>query len=745
MKVQRPGSVVFKSAPMAFALPLASLLAPTGYAAGLDSSAPNRESGVLELQEVVVTAQKRTENIQDVPAAVSVISNQLVSDLHASQLTDIGNYVPALQIDSGGSPGQTTISIRGIAPIGRGATVATYIDDSPIGSSSSYGGGNAFALDLLPYDVQRLEVLRGPQGTLYGASSMGGLLKYVLTTPSLEKFEAQVGGDVFAMANADGSPGGGVNARLSGPLLEGKLGLTASYAREHTPGFIDNAASGQTDQNGVMQQSGRVGLDWQPIENLSVKVNALFQQVNADGDATVALDPTTLQPLNGARRDNNLTSQPFSKSIQYYSANIEYRLPWADLISATGYTNTHTSQSQDASYTYGVAFPAFGLPVGASQYAYRLHLEKYTQELRLQSREGSKIEWLAGFFATHEDSENFQSPSALTLDGVPIVGVSPLFVGSLPSTYTEYAGFADLTFHVTGQLDAFGGVRYSKNHQVFSEIGSGPLVGVISLLDQRSSESVTTYNAGVRFRLTDDAMIYARVASGYQPGGPNLAVPGIPPTFKSDTLTDYELGVKTQFFDHHLLLDLDGFDIEWKDIQLLSNGAGFNYALNGGSARSRGLELNAGLRPIPSLAFDATFAYIRSVLTEDVPVIGGLDGDRLPNVPEVSGSFRATYTHTLGGHWMGSLGVGLRVEGQRFSDVNHAYDSRPIAGYGALDLNASVSNDHYTIRIYAKNVTDRQAYLTYNPLVNQASGDITQIEATTLQPRIIGLAFEARY
>jgi outer membrane receptor protein involved in Fe transport len=745
MKFQRPGFRPLKSASMAFALPFASLLAPGAQGATADSSGATQETGSIQLEEIVVTAQKRSENIQDVPAAVSVISNQLVNDLHATQLTDVGAYVPALQIDSGGSPGQTTISIRGIAPIGRGATVATYIDDSPVGSSSTYGGGNAFALDLLPYDVERLEVLRGPQGTLYGASSMGGLLKYVLNTPSLESFEAQVGGDVFGVADAGGGPGGGVNARLSGPLVEGKLGVTASYAREHTPGFIDNSATGQRDQNGVMQQSGRLGLFWQPVEQLSVKLNALFQQVNADGDATVALDAATLQPLAGGRHDNNLTSQPFSKEIEYYSANVDYRLPWADLISATGYTDTRTSQSQDASYTYGVAFPAFGLSVGTSQYQYKLHLQKYTQEFRLQSLAGAKLEWLGGFFATYENSSNFQSPSALTLAGVPIPGVDPLFAGQLPSTYTEYAGFGDLTYHFTAQLEAFGGVRYSENHQVFSEFGNGSITGPISLLDQRSHEDVTTYSVGARYRITDAAMAYVRVASGYQPGGPNLSVPGVPPTFESDKLTNYEVGVKTQFLENRILLDVDAFDIDWNHIQLLSNGAGFNYILNGGSARSRGVEANGGIRPITGLAFDATFAYVHSVLTEDVPSIGGLNGDRLPNVPEVSGSFRATYSHSLGGRWMGSLGAGLRMEGQRYSDVNHAYDSRPIAGYGALDLNASVSNEHYTVRLYAKNVTDKQAYLTYTPLVNQATGNITQIEATAIQPRIVGLAFEARY
>jgi len=726
------------------ALPLASVLAVGARVAPVAAQESAQAVPATQLEEIVVTAQKRSESIQEVPGGVSVISNQLVEDLHATQLTDVGAYVPALQIDSSGTPGQTTLSIRGIAPIGRGATVAIYIDDSPIGSSSTYGGGNAFALDLLPYDVQRLEVLRGPQGTLYGASSMGGLLKYVLTTPSLSEPEANVGADVFAMSHA-GSAGGGVKARISGPLISGKLGATASYAREWTPGFVDNAVTGEKDQNGFRQESGRLGVYWQPDERLAVKFNAMYQSVSADDDATVAIDSATLQPLAAKYTDDNLTAQPFGKQIQYYSLGIDYKLPWADFVSATSYTDTRTSQTQDASYTYGVAFPAFGLPVGTSQYRYRLHLRKYTQELRLQSMPGSRLEWLAGVFATHEDSSNFQSPSALTLEGRPIEGLDPLFAGQLPSTYKEYAGFGDLTWHVTDPLELFGGVRYSENRQVFSEYGNGSITGAISLLNQKSHEGVTTYSAGVRYHITDGVMTYARVASGYQPGGPNLAVPGIPPTFKSDTLTNYEFGAKTQFLDHRLLIDADVFDIEWRDIQLLSNGPGFNYILNGGSARSRGLEANASLRPIAGLTLEGTFAYIDSILTEDVPLIGGLEGDRLPNVPKSSASLRAAYTLGLRGSWTGTVGGGLRIVGRRYSDVNHAYDSRPIGGYGALDLNASLANGRYTIRLFAKNVTDRVAYLTYNPLVNQVTGNITQIEATLLQPRLVGLSLDVKF
>lgn len=697
-----------------------------------------------QIEEIVVTAQKRGENIQEVPSGVSSVSAQLLKDLHATQLVDIAAYVPALQIDSAGSPGQTTISIRGIAPIGRGATVATYIDDVPVGSSSSYGGGNSFQLDLLPYDIQRLEVLRGPQGTLYGASSMGGLLKYVLTEPSLEKFEAKIGGDVFGMADA-GKPGGGFRGTVSGPVIDGELGFTVSYAREDTPGFIDNFATGRTDQNGFQQQSARVGLYWKPSDDLTVKFNGLYQQVKAAGDANVALDSTTLQPIGGSRGDNNLTDQPFSKQIQYYSLDINYTLPWAELVSATGYNNTRTSQPTDASYTYGVAFPFFGLPAGESQYLYSLHLQKFTQEVRLQSLPDTRLEWLAGVFFTYENSKNFQSPSALTLTGEPIDGFNPLFVGQLPSTYNEYAAFGSVNYHVTDDLEVLGGMRYSENNQVFSEFGGGPLTGPISLLDQKSHEGVATYSSGIRYHITDKVMAYLRIASGYQPGGPNLAVKGLPPTFGSDTLTNYEVGVKSQFWDDRVLVDVDAFEIDWNDIQLLSNGAGFNYVLNGGSARSRGIEANASVRPIAGLVLDGTFAYIDSVLTQDVPEIGGVNGDRLPNVPRFSGSFRASYSQPISEEWMGNIGAGVRVEGSRYSDVNSAYDSRRIPAYAALDLNASISDERYTIQIFAKNITDEHASLTYLPLVNQATGSLTQIEATTIQPRVIGLSVDAKF
>lgn len=702
-------------------------------------------SGENQPAEIVVTAQKRTESILDVPAAVSVVSPELLSDLHATQLTDVAAYVPALQVNSAGSPGQTTISIRGIAPIGRASTVATYIDDAPIGSSTTYGGGNAFQLDLLPYDIERIEILRGPQGTLYGASSMGGLLKYVLSVPSLEEFSVRAGGNITGIEDG-GRAGYGVRANVSGPIVPGKLGFVASYALEDTPGFIDNAVTGQRNQNAVEQESARLGLHWEPTYNLTFKVNGLYQRTSARGNASMPLDPVTLQPLFGDLEDNNLTDQPFKKTIKFVSGGIEYVGDEIEVISATSYSDTKTSQTADASYTYGVAFPFFGLPAGKSIYSYRLRLKKFSQELRVQSVGDDPLQWLVGGFYTYEDSSNFQSPSALTMAGEPIPGLDPLFTASLPSTYEEYAAFGNLTYSITDRFEIFGGLRYAENRQVFSEFGTGSILDPISLPNQKSQESVTTYSAGGSFKPTDATTIYVRVASGYRPGGPNLAIPGVDPTFESDSLTNYEIGVKAQLADNAIQVGAAAFRIDWSDIQLLTSaGAGFSYIVNGGAARSQGVEANLTVRPVNGLELNGAFAYVHSVLTEDVPLIGGLDGDRLPNVPRLSGSLRAAYTHDLFADWRGTVGFGLRLVGDRLSNVTHASDTRRLPGYGALDLNASISDGRYTFRLFAKNVTDKRAYSSLSPLYNQATGAITQFNATIIRPRTIGAAVDVRF
>lgn len=722
----------------------ALLMATSSVAAIIVPTAAHAQTAEVnsDRDDIVVTAQKRSENIQTVPQSVTAVSGESLADTHVTSLTDIGAYVPGLQVDSAGSPGQTMISIRGVAPVGPGATVSTYIDDTPLGSSSTHAGGASFMLDLLPYDLERLEVLRGPQGTLYGASSMGGLVKYVLSSPSLTTGRAEFGVSASTMAHS-GELGYGIRGLVSGPLVDGQLGATASFALERTPGFIDNPLLGTKDQNGYQQISGRVGLVWQPVDTLRVSLNALYNRIRSDGNASVALDPS-LQPIVGRWSDNNLRPQPFESEIKYFSGSINYEFGGAELVSATSYSDTKTHQQIDETYIFGIAYPLLGFPAGTSLSHYQLHLKKFTQEVRLQSLPGANVEWLIGGFFTDERATNTQRPDALAMNGTPLP-FDPIFDASLPSSYTEYAAFGGLTVHVTDQFEIAAGGRYSKNNQNFSMIATSALIGNFLLLDQKSRDGVFTYSASAKYRFTDKIMVYARVASGYQPGGPNIAFGSAPPTFEPDTLTNYEIGIKTQFLDNRVLFNLAAFYIDWKDIQLTASTGGISYLTNGGTAKSEGFEGNITVRPIDGLQFDGTIAYVNAVLTQDAPTIGGVDGDRLPYIPAWSGSLRASYTASVSNDLEANVGAGLRLVDKRYSQVTSSPITFPVAGYAALDLNASISNDRYKFRVFAKNVTDTHAYLSYNVLQNGLTDAVSQILATAIQPRVVGIALDVKF
>jgi iron complex outermembrane receptor protein len=714
-----------------------------------DANTPNSTSELSKkegLEEIVVTAQKRAENAQNVPSSVSVVGKELLDSLHATQLTDVGAYVPGLQIVSGGTPGQTTIIIRGVAPLGPGATVGTYINDTPVGGSSGYSRNTNFALDLLPYDVQRMEVLRGPQGTLYGASTMGGLLKYVLTEPDVSDFHSRVGIDGFGVEGA-GQMGGGVRAMVNAPLVPEKLAMIASYALERTPGFIDSVQSGAQDQNLVIQQSARLSLLWQSTDKLSVSLGALYQRIDADGAGEVALTPTnpTPQPVAGDLKDNNYFPQPFYKRISYESATVNWDLNWATFVSATSYAQTLTAQTQDVTRTYGVLYPLFGQPAGLSAFLIQLGLHKFTQELRLASPSGNKFEWLVGTFYTNESSSNEQLLTAQQFSGAPVPGLDPLFVGSIPSTYKEYAGFGDATLHLTDRFEIGAGVRYAKNKQTFRQTSSGSLVTPADNPGS-SSEGVWTYSANSSYHFSKDTMLYGRIASGYQPGGPNVVLPNVPPTYQSSTLTNYEVGLKSQFWDRRALIDVAAFRINWSNVQIAAtNTQGFSFFTNGGTARSQGVEANSSLQVTDKLVLSATGAYDDATLTADAPSVGGLSGDRLPNIPKWSGSLRADYTQPVSGEWKVRTGAGLRLVGDRLSAVTHSQYSFRLPSYYAVDLDAALSNDRWTMRLFVKNLTDERAYLGYAILTNALTGQASQLLGAPLQPRTVGIAVDASF
>ncbi|SNT01939.1 TonB-dependent receptor [Sphingopyxis indica] len=696
--------------------------------------------------EIVVTAQKRVQNVQDVPIAISVVGGEDIQEQGSASLVDYAGYVPGMQASNTGTPGQTTITLRGVAPLNGSQTVGIYLDDAPVGSSAIYNRAGQFTIDLMPYDIQRIEVLKGPQGTLYGASSIGGLVKYVTVQPDTREFRVKAGAEGFAIKGGDGL-GWGAQTMVNVPIVEDRLAISASFAWRSTPGWVDSVNNADLDdQNSYEQRGGRVALLWEPTPQLSVKLAGIWQSLDSDGNGLYAADLDGNR-LGDGRSFNNYVPESYDFDLDYYSATIDYDFGPATLTSATTYSKTKSAQVQDASYAFGVLFPLLtggAIGPGITPFALDLGLKKWTQEVRLASPGGGRFEWLIGGFYTDETTSNAQLVRSYDMDGNVIAPLDPLAIVGLPATYKEYAVFGNGSFKFNEMFELTAGLRWARNEQTFRQISEGAIVP--SANDPgKSAESVWTFSVSPQVHFNDHAMLYGRVATGYRPGGPNVIVPNVPPSVDADRMTNYEVGFKGDLADGMVSFDVAGFWMDWTDIQVTRAFGGVSGGANGGKATSNGFEGTVALRPATGLTLTATGSYTDASLSEDVPEISGVDGDRLPAVPRFSGALRADYEFELGGGSKGSFGAGVRHASSRLSLV----ESDPLVArarpYTSVDLNASVTfNDHWTVRAYARNLLDNKGELARTTLadgLNQPSF----LAISPLQPRTVGVALDMAF
>ncbi|MBR2172647.1 TonB-dependent receptor [Sphingopyxis sp.] len=696
--------------------------------------------------EIVVTAQKRTQNVQDVPISIAVVSGEALQEQGSASLVDYAGYVPGMNVSNGGTPGQTTITLRGVAPLNAAQTVGIYLDDAPVGSSAIYNRAGQFTIDLMPYDLERIEVLKGPQGTLYGASSIGGLVKYVTVQPDTREFKARAGVEGFTIKDA-GSLGWGGQVYVNAPIATDTLAISGSFAWRKTPGWVDSVNNaGIKDQNDYEQRGGRAALLWQPTPELSVKLAGIWQSLDSDGNGIYAADLTGKRLGNG-HSYNNYVPESYDIDLDYYSATIDYDFGAATLTSATTYSKTQSRQVQDASYAFGVLFPLLtggAIPPGITPFSLDLGLKKWTQEVRLASPSGGRFEWLIGGFFTDEETSNAQLVRSFDMAGNPIAPLDPLAIVGLPATYKEYAVFANATFKLSEQFEVTGGLRWARNEQTFTQISSGAIVPTANDPGE-SAESVWTFSVSPQFHINEDAMLYARVATGYRPGGPNVIVPNVPPSVDADRMTNYEVGLKADFADRMVTVDAAFFWMDWTDIQVTRAFGGVSGGANGGKATSKGFEGSLALRPAPGLTISATGSYTDASLSEDVPDISGVKGDRLPAVPKFSGALRADYEFEIGGGNKGSFGAGIRHAGNRLSLV----ESDPLVArakaYTSVDLNASVTlGDHWTVRAYARNLFDNKGEMARSTLADGLNRP-SFLAISPLQPRTIGVALDMAF
>jgi outer membrane receptor protein involved in Fe transport len=372
----------------------------------------------------------------------------------------------------------------------------------------------------------------------------------------------------------------------------------------------------------------------------------------------------------------------------------------------------------------------------------------------LASPEGQKLEWLAGVFYTHEDASNHEQINGYDSSGAPLAGINPLELVTLPSTYQEYAFFGDVTYRFSDWFDLTGGLRFAHNNQSFVEGESGALVGPPLTVPGHSSESVTTFQVAPELHLGKDTMVYVRVASGYQPGGPNVVLPGSPPgvptQFNSSTLIDYQAGVKSTLLDGRASLDLSAFYIDWSKIQLSVLIGNESAIENAGSARSDGFDFSGSVSPIEGLTLGGALTYTDAVLTSPAPSITAAKGARLPFVPQWSGSLTADYNFPIAGPWRGFVGGGYRYVGSRFSAVegstaNAEPQGMKVGAQNVVDLRLGARTGDLTVSLFAKNLFDDRAYLPPAFFFFNALGGPIDIKAPVLQPRTVGVSIDKSF
>jgi outer membrane receptor protein involved in Fe transport len=724
-----------------------------------------------ELTEIVVTATKRAENIQDIPVSVSVESGAAMLQRGQSSLLDYAAYMPGFNVTNQGTPGTSSVQLRGISTQSSTAAVGTYIDDTPLGGSSGWVNSSTTTLDLLPYDLERLELLRGPQGTLYGAGAMGGLVKYVMKSPSTTQSEATVGAELSDTEGA-GKLGYVYSARVSEPLVDNLLGVSLSLFDKQAPGWMTNLGTDQQHTNDTSRYGGRAAVLWTPTQNLTIKLSAMMSNINAEDGATRQFTTSQTTPNTGSAlvispqtplpvgTENVQFFAPYTQRLKYYSATVDWNVGSVDLISATSYSSQRSFTQQDFTQQVGgLLGDVGGTGPGIANADYDFGLDKLTQEFRVVSQKGQPVDWMLGAFTTHESSTNTQSVNAFNPNGTPMAGLQPpngIFYAALPEVYDEYAAFGDMTVKVTDQINLDAGARYAHNDQDWNAtVAPGPLVNESGLFHVGTHEGVFTWMAGAEYHFAADNMLYVRAATGYRPGGPNSPIKGVPPADASDSLLNYELGLKSTFLDHRAQVDMALFRIDWKDIQLTAvNAQNLSFGANGGKATSEGVEFAGTYRPIDALTLGLNAAYTDAHLTSVIAQASYLlTGYQLPLVPKESFSVTVDYQWSLLGGWSAYLGGAYRYVGAEWLGIveSNSLVSTPAvlaAGYSAVDLNASVRDNHLTFKAYVRNLANNDAITGPSNqglvITNGVTGN-QQVFASYLQPRTVGLGVDYNF
>ena len=702
------------------------------------ADAPSATSDSNELQEIVVTAGRREELLSNVGVGITAVGGPELETLSASSLDDYMSRVPGLNVQSYGTPGYGVISIRGISPQSSGATVATYVDDVPFGGSSGISQSAWYSPDIDPSDLERVEVLKGPQGTLYGASSLGGVIKYVTKTPSLTTTEISTSEELNDVQG--GAPGTKVRASIATPIVQNELALRISGYYEYTGGYVDDLGLGGEDANRGYRSGMRATLLYQPRDNLKIRVNASVQNTKVDAyDITDDSGPT-FQPIYGYYEQKRYTPEFFKVHAQMYSSDVQWDTELGSLISATSYSVFNSRATNDLTID-APFYPGLISTTNPAGGLSDLSDEQRTQEIRFTSKRLGIFDFVAGTFYQHEGLGAVTGYYSYDTTGQ----VNPnafLGGGSHTGTLDEYAGFGDATIYIGPQVDVTAGYRYSDIQQRVNQNVGGTLYGypgTVNVSPQVNFAQVNqTYLAGIRWHITDEVMLYGRAATGYRPGGSRAILPGAPPgfgdTYNSDDIRSYEAGLKIRAFGGRLTLSTDAYLINWTNIQTLVYVGAFNTAGNAGTARSQGAEFEAAYVPFEGLTVGANSAYTDARFTKTSAEADVTDGERLYYVPAWTRTVYAEYTLPLG-PWKPQVGGEYIYRSSQLDET-----AVTLPGYTTFGLHAGLQFDQQSLRFYVKNLANDRG-------IAGTGGYIPGLpyQVSYVQPRTVGVMFTQQF
>jgi outer membrane receptor protein involved in Fe transport len=742
------------------------------------------DDGAPQPGDIVVTALKRDTTIQNTPIAISAFAEKSLQNLGATSIADVVRQVPGLNLIASDS-GRTRISIRGIQTAGE-STVGLYYGEVPLtGPSGTSSDPSGVTPNLNLFDVQRIEVLRGPQGTLYGSGSMGGTLRVIFKQPDLTKYEGAT------ETNVETTKGGEIGYSLKGavnvPLAQDLLGARLVLYRQQNGGFVDDPTIGEKNLNHAVLQGGRFLVKLKPSQGLEFNLLTVLQTQKFDGTsqwapsvgkfvsaqkiASPAYDKLQLYSLD-TKLDTGIGT--FTLTNSYYRWVVRQTNDnsdnYASIVASNRYCGLYQTRASSSllqktspgstatgtcTATVGGLTPAqlqadyraYGAaqqPIGAYQPRF---VQNFTNELRLSSDGKGRFNYTFGVFL--EDRKD--GVDTLVFPGVAGTGGMRQPVTDLGSRYVrdyvkQTAEYGELNYKLLPPLTLTVGLR----HYNYKKRVGGANLGYNYFNGQEpSAYSEVTANAdgfvqkyNVELKITRDIMTYFTASQGFRPGGANLT-PGIPAsaqTYAADSLWNYEMGLKTQFFDRRLTFNIDGYRIDWNNLQtsVQATYGNFSYIGNVGSARVEGVEIEASATPVRGLQLNTSFNYLTPRLTSDQisaeVTAAGRKGDILPLIPRMTASAGAEYDFPVYGDFTGMVRADYTYTGKMTSQIRTTnVNYREFGRYSQVNLRAGVQKDNLGVFIYVTNLFDKIGVNT----IASAAG-VPDYYATT-RPRTIGL------